>query len=436
MQRRPLTYVLLFLLCAVALGGQDLPRRNMFGAAVSPDPQGVRITAVVPGSPAVSSGMQVGDVITTLGTQHLSSTADFLQAVQSSAPLSSVSVAILREGNPMSVAVKIVPVPKERDSHVETVYSSIRVEGTLRRTLMTLPKGKTGQLPAVLLIGGIGCYSVDNPADVNDPYRALSHDLSRAGIIVMRIEKSGIGDSQGAPCFDTDFDSESQMYAAGLAALYNAPRVDPHKIFLFGHSIGTLIAPRLAATNPVAGIIVAEAVGINWFEYELANLRRQSVLSGDTPEATDELLRSKEVCMHDLLVERKPETSIESTRPECKLRNAYPVAAPYVQEVAALNIAELWMKVNVRVLVIYGTADFVTSEDEHRRIVNIVDSARPGSASLKLVSGMDHHLKSMGTPLNAYNRRVKEHQDGPYAEDLSGTIVSWLCAKGTCRPAA
>ena len=226
------------------------------------------------------------------------------------------------------------------------------------------------------------------------------------------------------------------MYAAGLAALEKTDHVDPDKIFLFGHSIGTLIAPRLAVRNSVAGIIVAEAAGINWFEYELANLRRQSVLGGDSSVQTDDLLRSKEVCMHRLLIEQQPEESIESSMPGCKQRNSYPVNATYMQQVAALNVAEPWSQVGVPVLVVYGTADFVTAEAEHKRIVDIVNKTHPNAATLVLIQGMDHHLETVGTPQRAYELRVEQRKDGPYAEDLSTQVEKWLCAHAECKPAA
>jgi len=420
------------LVCALSLRAQELPRRNMFGAAVSADGRGVLITALVPDSPAQLAGLKVGDVITRLGTTSILNVGQFLQAVRAATPATTMSVAVDRAGKPESFSVHIVPVTKEADPDVETVYSALQVGGSLRRTLVTVPKGTTRNLPAVLLIGGIGCYSVDNPSDLNDPYRTLAHDLGRSGVVVMRVEKSGIGDSQGEPCFETGFTEESEMYAAALAALFREPHVDPHRVFLFGHSIGTLVAPRLAVVNPVAGVIVAEAVGINWFEYELANLRRQSVLGGDSPAVTDDLLRSKESCMHRLLMDRESESAIESTMPDCRLRNSYPVAAPYMQEVAALNIAEPWSRINVPVLVLYGTADFVTAEAEHRRIVDIVNAAHPGSASFQVVQGMDHHLELMGTPREAYDRRVKRHEDAPYAKQLSIDLVEWLCVHTNC----
>ena len=430
------SWIGLILLFTCAVSAQELPRRNSFGATVNPDPQGVQVSIVVPGSPAAQGGLRVGDVITAVGMHAISTSADFVQTVRSASASTPLTVSVLRMGKRDQLEVSLVPVAKESDPRVDTVYSSISIAGSLRRTLVSTPKGATGRLPAVLLIGGIGCYSVDNPADPNDVYRRLAHDLSKAGLIVMRIEKSGIGDSQGTPCFETDFNSETQMYAAGLAALEKEPHVDPDKIFLFGHSIGTLIAPRLAVKNSVAGIVIAEAAGINWFEYELANLRRQSVLGGDTPTETDDLLRSKEVCMHRLLIEHQPEESIESSMPECKKRNSYPVAAPYMQQVAALNVAEPWSQVRVPVLAVYGTADFVTAEAEHQRIVDIVNTGHPNAATLILIQGMDHHLEIMGTPQHAYELRVEQHKDGPYAGDLSDQVAKWLCAHAECKPAA
>jgi alpha-beta hydrolase superfamily lysophospholipase len=82
-----------------------------------------------------------------------------------------------------------------------------------------------------------------------------------------------------------------------------------------------------------------------------------------------------------------------------------------MQEVAAINIAELWTHVGVPVLGIYGTGDFVTAEDDHRRIVAIVNANHPGTATLHTIDGMDHHLGAAGSPLAAYGLRVKDHKE-------------------------
>jgi pimeloyl-ACP methyl ester carboxylesterase len=241
-----------------------------------------------------------------------------------------------------------------------------------------------------------------------------------------------VGDSEGPPCPNVDFESEFSGYAATLTALREDPRVNPARVYLFGHSIGSAIVPRLAAKQPVAGIIVAEAFARNWIEYDLWNLRRQLVLAGDAPDRVDAALAEKEICMHRLLIGKEAESDIEKTLPACKLHDAYPAAASYMQQVAALNVAEAWTKVAVPTLAIYGTGDFVTTEADHRRIVDIVNATHAGAASLVLIPGMDHHLDVAGTPQQAYDLRVKAHGSGAYEPRMSAAVIGWLCLRERC----
>jgi hypothetical protein len=82
--------------------------------------------------------------------------------------------------------------------------------------------------------------------------------------------------------------------------------------------------------------------------------------------------------------------------------NAYPASAAYPQQAAALNVAEPWMNLSVPARAIYGTADFINTQADHQRIVGIVRASRPGTATLKLVEGMDHHLDAVGAPQEAF----------------------------------
>ena len=237
----------------------------------------------------------------------------------------------------------------------------------------------------------------------------------------MRLEKSGTGDSQGPPCMTVDLLTEMRSYEVALTALARDSHVDSNRIYLFGHSIGSLMAPRIANNGKIAGVIVAEAVGRNWIEYELWNLRRQLVLDGEPPAQVDKLLAMKEICMHRLLVEKQSESEIEQTQPECKAHNVYPAPAAYMQEAAAMNIAEPWTKLHLPLLVIYGNADFITAEADHRGIAGIVNAAHPGTATLKVVVGMDHHLDVAATPQQVFDLRVKEHRPLPYDDKLGTT---------------
>jgi uncharacterized protein len=411
-----------------------LPRHGLFGAALVDAPGGVTVSAVVPASAAAAAGLQPNDVVKTLDGAPVATAAQFVAAIRAKAAGSAISVAIVRAGTAQVLTATLGRPPDENDPAVRTLYESVTVDGTLRRTLIDVPTGARGRLPAVLLIGGIGCFSVDVAANPDDGYLRIARDVSKAGFVTMRLEKSGVGDSRGPACHDVDFTTESRSYAVALDALRRDPHVDPAHVYILGHSIGTVIAPRLALERPVAGVIVSEAVGRDWFEYELANLRRQLAIGGDPPDVVDATLQSKERCMHRLLVAHEAEAQIERDDPSCKQRNGiYPVAAAYVQQVAALNIIEPWLRLNVPVLAIYGTSDYVVARDDHRRIVDVVNHVHPGNASLHVVDGMDHNLLLAATPRifyeNTQNRVVAK-----YNTAFSDAVVGWLCNREHCGP--
>ncbi|HEX5259809.1 MAG TPA: alpha/beta hydrolase [Sphingomicrobium sp.] len=418
---------------AEARAALELARRSVLGAGVAVAPGGVKVTAVAPGSPAFAAGLEPGDVIVTVGGAPVADPAQFVALVRGQSAGKRVPFEILRNNARATIAVMFAIAPLEKDPQVITRYEAVLVDGTLRRTLVTIPRHGHGRHPAVLIVGGIGCYSIDNSTP--DEYARLAHALGRRGIVVMRLEKSGVGDSQGQPCSTVDYESESRSYARALDALGGEPSVDPDHLFLLGHSIGTLTAPRLAAEYRVAGVIVAEAVGRNWLEYELLNLRRQLALDGTAPAEIDDIMRSKELCAHRLLIARESREDLERQEPDCKEHIAYPAADSYMQQVAALNIARLWTKVDVPVLAIYGTADFVTDRDDHQRIVDIVNSVHSGQARLALVAGMDHHLDQAGTPEHAWDLRVKQHQQLPYDRDFEAVVADWICSRSHCAAA-
>jgi len=422
-----------FLHFAVVIDAQpgELPRRAVLGAAVA-DKDGVEITSVMVDGAAERAGLRADDVVTAIGDDAVANSTEFVSLVKRQVTGRPVLFHIRRGDIAMTIPVTLDHAQNEFDPAVITSYEAVSVRGTLRRTLLTVPQGPARPRPAVLILSGIGCFSVDNAASPQDAYMRVAHDLSRRGFVVMRLEKSGMGDSQGPACMSVDFDSEMESYAVALTALLHDSRVDAKRTYLLGHSIGSLIAPRLANQYGVAGVIVAESVGRNWIEYELWNLRRQLELAGETPTDIDAELSSKEICMHRLLVERQPETEIEQAKPDCRTHNAYPAPAKYMQQVAALNVAEPWTALSLPVLLVYGTADFVTTEADHRRIAKIANDAHPGTATLKLISGMDHHLDSAGTQQQAYDLRVKQHRPLPYATEFSTTVADWLCQHERC----
>lgn len=278
----------------------------------------------------------------------------------------------------------------------------------------------------MLFIGGIGCYSFDAAGAPPGAYTQLLYHFTRRGFVTVRVEKSGMGDSEGAPCPTVDLNNEAVGYAAALHAMEQYPYVDPTRVFLFGHSIGGIEAPMIAAHDTtVRGVVAMSTVGIAWFEYELDNLRRQLVLQGIAPDSVDRAMRVKERCMHALLVERRTLDQVIGSDSTCRPYVQYPAHSTYMQQVNAQDIGALWRAVRAQVLVVYPTSDFITSEQEHRYLVDAINAMHPGHATFATVPGIDHYL----APEESMTASIKDSR-GPAARPFSTAafpvIDAWL----------
>jgi len=403
-----------------------LRRHALFGALLAEKGGKLTVARPVNGGAAASAGIMPGDVLESLGGTPTPTVAAFLSAVHALRAGDRVAVVIQRNGAAKSVYVTMTAPLDESDPDVTTTYGSLEVDGSQRRTLVTAPKNPSGRLPAMLILGGIGCFSIDVATNPQDAYLRLAHDVAKAGFVTMRVEKSGVGDSQGPPCTAVDFESEERAYAAAIEALQNDPHVDPSRIVLFGHSIGTVEAPRLARRYRVAGIIVSEAVGRDWPEYEVRNLRRQLELSGEAPADVDAALLGKQECLVRLLVEREPEDLIEQSEPDCKIHNGvYPVSVSYMRQVVRQPIVDAWTNLDIPALVIWGSSDFVTELSDHQRIFDILNARHLGSATFREIEGMDHLLFTAPEP-KAAMQAFSSGAPRTYAQQLSVEVVAWL----------
>ena len=76
---------------------------------------------------------------------------------------------------------------------LETEYGVVRTsEGTRLRSILTRPNGTTGRLPAIMLAQWVSCASLDAPATRPSLMRELAE---KSGMVFVRIERSGTGDS-------------------------------------------------------------------------------------------------------------------------------------------------------------------------------------------------------------------------------------------------
>lgn len=400
MTRVPALFVAILLTLPLAAGETPAPeiagglrRAPMLGAALNVVEGRVIIEATGPGSPAAKLGLQHGDAVVTIDGQAIADPAAFVGAIAKKRSGDSVTIVVRRGEETLTKQGTLGAVPLEQQADYDVEYGNVEVPVdrgmAKRRVIVTKPRGAEKH-PAVLLIGGIGCYSLDGilrPAELRDPYGKILDALTRAGYATMRVEKSGMGDSEGPPCADprSDFEAEARGFAAGLARLESLDFVDQRNVFLFAHSIGPLVAARIASEHPVRGIAAAETIGTSWLEYELTNVRRQLVLNGMPYDEVERRTRRHELCAHRFYVDNQMGAG-------CAAELRAPAPATYMQQLGALDLAALWKKIDAPVLLFYGTADFVTDDYQHRYLRDMINSFYPGRATYVKIDDMEHSL--------------------------------------------
>jgi hypothetical protein len=307
---------------------------------------------------------------------------------------------------------------------VATDYRAVAVDGGTRRTIVARPKSP-GRYPAVLYITGIGCFSQES-IGVQSTESKLLYGLTRRGFVTMRVEKAGVGDSQGPSCESewADLQSEVKGYVEGLRALRNYDFVDAENIFLVGLSIGGVEAPLVAQQASVKGIVVINTVARSFLDY-LQDIRRTQGALRKTPyDVLESNLRVNARCNYELFIEHKPVETLLDKEPACGEWIRYPAPRAFMQQWADLNPAAQWKDVSVPVLILHGEYDFIASAVDGSYLRDIVESFHAGMATYLSVPKMDHymgHVTSWSESLHKMSGML-----GEFEPSLIDIVGDWL----------
>jgi pimeloyl-ACP methyl ester carboxylesterase len=418
----------------------ELPRQGFLGAAIesiTPETRerlklpaeqtGLLVRRVDAKSPAEEAGLAVDDVILKVNEANVMSQNSFIATIRNFRVGDKFQLTILRGGEQQTKTVTLKPRPIETSLDFDVLYRSVDTKNGRRRVIITRPKA-AGKYPAVLLVGGIGCYSLDNFPPTH-AYRKILYGLTNQGFATMRVEKTGTGDSEGAPCSSTlaDLRQEIEGYVSGLRALKTYDFVDADKVFIFGHSIGGIVGPAVAAEEKVRGLVAVATVGTNWFEYALENYRRQAVLRGESYDQVENGARINRICKQRWWIDKQPYRQIVKDQPACADYLQDPAPVTYMQQLTELNLAEMWKKVDIPTLIIYGSSDFLTSAKEHEYLREMINKFHPGKAKYVEISAMDHYFEQAASQRESMQRRGNPAQTPPqFVEQALTEISNWL----------
>jgi pimeloyl-ACP methyl ester carboxylesterase len=163
-------------------------------------------------------------------------------------------------------------------SHAQVIEEAW-TEGGLHGTLAKPADHVRG--PAVLIVAGSGPTDRNgngpgaNPFLKTDSYRKLAEGLAASGILSLRYDKRGVGESRALVTREDDvvFDTFVSDAITALRSLQKRP--DVSSIVIAGHSEGGLIALAAAARVPVAGLVLLTTPGRTYLTLMRAQLKGQ-----------------------------------------------------------------------------------------------------------------------------------------------------------------
>jgi predicted acyl esterase len=301
--------------------------------------------------------------------------------------------------------------PLEETPGLETEYGVVRTsEGLRLRTILTRPLGRTRPLPALFVTQWVSCGSIAFRPGRDSEVGQLA---LRSGLAMIRVERSGDGDSEGPGCAKLDYDTEVRHYREALDQVVRHPWIDGRRIVIFGSSLGATTAPLVAQNKPVAGILVQGGGALTYLERMIAFDRLQLERSGSVPPENIHAEMHRRIAFQQLyLLDKRTPQQVAAERPELagvweSLLGTTPDAhygRPFAWhwQAAEKNFLAAWLRVLAPVMVVYAGFDNFEMEHGHRLIAELRNRQRSGSTEYLMIPNAGHDLELYPDPFSAY----------------------------------
>lgn len=423
---------------------EPLPRRGTLGLAFSPlsksqaekhglqPGEGLVAQTPVPGRTADKLGFQAGDVVLELNGEPLKSST-IGERIRTTPAGTTLRFSIVRKNERMTLEGALLEKPRDPGTdEYEVIYSHVTNDGQRMRTILTKPK-RPGPHPGFMFIQGFSPVSYDYvlataAGDTSTLDGPLLRAVAESGFVTLRVEKPGVGDSEGGPFAELDYEGEIGIYKAALAQLKSTPGVSD--VFLFGHSMGGSFGPMIAAESPVKGIAVYGTSARTWFEYLLDTVRYQGLVAGDSFENADEKVRVGARVMALVMLERKSPEEVKESHPELAPHvDAYfpgglfnGKTLDFWRQLNDINFAAYWNRLDCHVLAVKGASDFVVYEADHKLIADIVNRKNAGHGKFVIAPNSDHLFHAFATEPES----MKNFQRGTFSDSFTKILTEWM----------
>ncbi|HPU63091.1 MAG TPA: dienelactone hydrolase family protein [Mobilitalea sp.] len=274
--------------------------------------------------------------------------------------------------------------------------------------ILTLPKN-VKKPPVAILVPGSGDHDADESIAVNKPFRDLAHGLAKQGIAVIRYNESTPLSSK--PEFTIQDDSLNDA-AQAIKYAKTLKSVDKNRIYIIGHSLGGMMAPKIAADNKEVKGIVCLAGSPRKLEDIIVDQTRK-MLEADK-SVTPEMLKI-------YMAQLRPAVNKIKELKEGSTEIIFNYPASYWYSLNQIDIPKIVKKLNIPIFIAQGSEDFqVFADIDYEAWKDILKNKN--NVTFKLYDNLNHlFMKSNGrTDVTEYS--IKGTVDSRVIND----IVKWI----------
>lgn len=257
---------------------------------------------------------------------------------------------------PAASTAKPVVYDKEKmqEKDITVGAEGFRLPGTL-----TLPVGKK-KAPVVILVHGSGPQDRDETVGPNKPFRELAWGLAERGIATIRYDKRTkvYGAAFVPEGRAMDYDTETVDDAVAIAAWAKTlEEVNADSVYVLGHSLGAMLAPRIAErADGLAGIILVAGLARPFEDAIVEQVKYVASLTDSSAKAKEEVA--------EIMRQAANVKKLGTPEFDDKIPMLLNVPQPYWEFAIAYKPVEVAAKLSLPILILQGERDYqVTMED-------------------------------------------------------------------------
>jgi uncharacterized protein len=256
---------------------------------------------------------------------------------------------------------------------LDVTVGSMALGGTL-----TLPTG-VDKAPAVVLIHGSGPNDRDESIGPNRPFRDIAEGLASRGIAALRYDKRTKAHPGQFSATGTVREEAMDDAVAAVALLAARSEIDAKRIVIVGHSLGGMLAPRIAeGRSDIAGVVIMAGATRPLLEVVVEQAEYVASLNGPL----DEIMRRR--------VEAVKREAARAAAAKAGEVGGLVMGAPasYWADLNAYDPAAAAAKLTLPLLVLQGGRDFQVTLADLRRYRSALDGH--GNSTIREFPRLNH----------------------------------------------